>query len=428
MSFQRKTGWAFAAHMLYSTFLVTQPALASPPPYSAFDPDIPDKVSCSLLEYFQFIYRTPTRPFDCTGAPPAEFFEYQRDVGENAASGSSSGGASSGASSSVSAPAPVSAPASVSSPAQTALFAYQQIKTAQDAQTAISSTLADQNLDQLPPLERSFFITSLGSLGRKNAHRGNASVKIDASGLMAGLDFYSDDYLRFGLTGSATKVDVDINENVTSLDIIQMQAGLTGTFEWQNWYADGLITLGADQYDTSRFIDIDGKGDLRKMQAHYTNYRIQSALEVGHRLTIDGLVIQPFARLQGSWLKQSAIVEDGNPDAAVHTAPDITRTGDTKIGVNLSSVYFVGDIPIVPTLGLSWTRRFGELSRASRVSIDQGKSFENLGTAPLKDVFNISTGLSMSLQGSFHLNMAYAGSFNHIERSHSGTLGLRYSF
>ncbi|MCV6602187.1 MAG: hypothetical protein OIF54_11630, partial [Cohaesibacter sp.] len=172
--------------------LGVQPAWATIP-YLAFDPTKPDKVNCTLLEYFQFIYRTPTRIYDCTGAPPAEFFDYQRDVGENAASGSSSGGSSSGNSASVSAPAPVSAPSSISSPAQTALLAYQQTKTAQDAQTAISATLADQNLDQLAPLERSFFITGLGSLGRKNAHREEASVKIDASGLMAGLDFYSDD-------------------------------------------------------------------------------------------------------------------------------------------------------------------------------------------------------------------------------------------
>lgn len=394
-------------------------------------PATPAINNCGLLDYFQYIYLTPNRPHNCNNIPE-EFYDYQRDVGEAAASGGSSGG-SAGSSSAAAAASggATSAPASMPTGAPSASHVLGYVpepKKTRAEQAMEEAQTFDERWDALPSLERSSFIRALGTLGRKDATPTDASIKIDSVGLMAGVDLISNQFIRIGLIGSINKVDVDIDENVTSLDIILPKGGVTASLEWNNWYLDGTGMYGPEYYDTRRFIDIDGKGDLREMSSHYTNHRITTAFEAGYRLALGPIVAQPHVGAQGSWLRQAHVVEQGNPKAAVHTAKDISRTGTTKVGLNLSTVLFWGNAPIVPTIGAGWTKRFGDLSSATTVSVDRGVSFEKVGNGPLRDLINVNASLSANINRSLYLNIGYSSSFNVEERTHSGSFGLRYSY
>ncbi|SNZ07271.1 autotransporter outer membrane beta-barrel domain-containing protein [Cohaesibacter gelatinilyticus] len=389
---------------------------------------------CGLLDYFQYIYRTPTRPHNCTNVP-AEFYDYQRDVGEAASSGSSSGGSAAGSSAgAASAGAGTSSPTSIGHTIPSSLSAEHVLgytpKAKEEASVQAMDDLQtyEDDWSDLPPLERSFFFRPTGSFGSKNATATDASVKVEAVGAVAGIDLISNSYVRLGLLGSINKVDVDVNENITSIDIFIPKVGLTGTFEWRNWYLDGMAQYGPEYYETSRYIDIDGNGDLRRMSSKYTNHRITGAFEAGRRITLGSIVAQPHVGIQYNGMRQARVVEDGNADAAIHTARKDVFTGTTKVGLNLSTVWFWGRAPIVPVIGIGWTHRFGDLDRASRISVDSGATFENVGSAPSKDLLNLQAALSANINKNLFLNIGGSALFNGVERTYTGSAGFRLRF
>ncbi len=390
--------------------------------------------NCGLLDYFQYIYRTPTRPHNCNNIP-AEFYEYQRDVGEAASSGSSSGGSAAGSSAgAASASAGTSAPTSIGHTIPSNLSAEHVLGYTPKAKESVGvQTMDDLQNDEddwsdLPPLERSFFFRPTGSFGSKNSTATDASVKVDAVGAMAGIDLISNSHVRLGLIGSVNRVDVDVNENETRIDIFIPKVGLTGTFEWRKWYLDGMAQYGPEYYETSRYIDIDGKGDLRRMSSKYTNHRITGAFEAGRRITLGPIVAQPHVGIQYNGMRQARVIEDGNADAAIHTARKDIFTGTTKVGLNLSTVWFWGRAPIVPVIGIGWTHRFGNLDKSSRISVDSGATFENVGSAPTKDLLSLQAALSANINKNLFLNVGGSALLNGVERTYTGSAGFRLSF
>jgi outer membrane autotransporter protein len=80
---------------------------------------------------------------------------------------------------------------------------------------------------------------------------------------------------------------------------------------------------------------------------------------------------------------------------------------------------------IVPTIGGYWSHRFGELSNASRISTNQGSSYEYVGAKPPLNVANIYASVMANLNENVALSAGYSAAFNSIERNHTGTVGLR---
>lgn len=405
--------------------------------HGAHGPNTPAINSCDLLDYFQYIYRTPTRPHNCNNIPAA-FYDYQRDVGEAAASGSSSGGSASagaaagaaagGASAAAAAPTSIGHTIPSNLSGEHVLGYTPEPKPAPGAQALEDMQDEDDDWSDLPPLERSFFLRPTGSFGSKNATAQDASLKVESVGLSAGVDLISNSYVRLGLLGSVNRVEVDVNENFTNIDILIPKVGVTGTFEWRKWYLDGMMTYSREFFDTSRYINIDGQGDLRRMSSSYTNHRVTGAFEAGRRISLGSIVAQPHIGVQYNGMRQARVVEDGNPDAAVHTAAKTIFTGTTKVGVNLATVWFWGRMPVVPTIGAGWIHRFGNLDKASTISVNSGATFENVGSAPTKDLLHLNASLSANVSENLYFNMGSSAILNGAERTYSGSAGFRLRF
>ena len=391
---------------------------------------------CNLYDYFQFIFRSNGRPFDCTNIP-AEFWTYQTRVGEVASSGKSSSGSAAAAagaaaaSSSANATTMISQTPTASLTAGASLLRYTAGLDDMHGQRVISDELSMplvEKYSDLPPLERAIWVKPTGTLGRRNQTSDNASVAIEAGGLLAGMDLFSDEYARIGILGGVSQIKVEINENNNNINVFTARGGATATVEIGKWYFDALGTVSNETYDTERTVDINNAGDLRRMWSNYNNMRVNAAFETGFRFTLGSVVIQPLGGVEMNWLYQEAVKEKGNDKAAIWTAENVIRTGSTKLGLNLQTVFFLGDIPIVPTIGGFWSHRFGELNNASRISTDQGATYEQVGAEPSVDLANVYAGLAINVSDNFTLSGNYSASFNSIERNHTGTIGLRLHF
>ena len=426
------------AATVFVLFATPDVALANSTSSCSTNPSSPNydpkcSLTCNLTDYFQFIFDVPTRPYQCRNIP-SEFWVYQTQVGEVASNGKSAGGGAS-ASSGVSNTSGganagmVTMTPSASISQGSALLYYNASIRDEDSAKAIEAELADEDEYDAPPLEKAVWVKLLGTFGRKNATEELASVRIQSGGVMVGTDLFSNEYLRFGILGSVSDISVEINENNNELDVFALKGGATATVEYGKWYLDGVGTYSSERTKTKRTVDVDGKGDLRDMTSKFTNHRIDAAFETGFRFTTGRLVIQPFAGVNMNWLKQQEAMEEGNRDAAVLTAKNTIFTGSSKLGVNASSAFLVGDgISIVPTVGAYWSHRFGELENANKISTNLGQSYEYVGAKPLLDVANVYAAVMANFGPNVAVSAGYLGSFNREERNHSANLGLRIRF
>ena len=385
--------------------------------------------SCTLNEYFQYIFNASYRPYRCNSIPPA-FWVYQTQVGNVSSGGKSSSGAASSASaaasSSASTPMATMTPSSQISAGATYL-GYAPSAQNSDASKAIDGELAYAD-EPGPALEKAIWIKLLGTLGEKDKTKELASIDIESGGVMIGADLYSNEWFRFGLIGSVTDVSVRINENNNKIDMTAYKGGATATLEIGKWYLDGLGTYSLEDISTERTVDLNGFGDFRDMWSNFSNERINTAFETGFRLTAGRLVIQPLAGVNMNWMFQEEVREKGNDSASVLTAENTIYTGASKVGLNLSTA-FVGDrVSIVPTIGGSWSRRFGDLENAHKISTDQGVSYEYVGEKPLLDIYNVFGSLLINVDEHLAISAGYQGSFNRDERYHSGNVNLRVRF
>lgn len=388
--------------------------------------------SCNLLQYFQFIFQAPYRDLArddyCRNNIPPEFFVYQTQVGNTASSGRSSIGAAAAASASG-----ISAASGLGA-SETFLAGTKALGYAPDGDVQSGAKAIDQNMDGklddydeiLAPLEKSIWLRGLGSIGAKNATAQDASVRINSAGLMTGADLFSNEFFRFGVLGSVRHVDVDINENNNEIQMLALTGGATATLEIENWYLDAMGTFAHERYDTKRTVDINGAGDLRRMWSEFDNNRIDAAFETGFRFTVGRAILQPLAGVNLNWLYQSAVQEQGNTSAAIWTDENVKITGNAKLGAIISTAFYVDDISFSPAIGGHWTHRFGEIGQSNRISTTQGVTYEYVGSEPPKDLANLYASLTANMNDNLSFTASYSAAFNHIERNHSGSLGISW--
>lgn len=295
--------------------------------------------------------------------------------------------------------------------------------------SAVTSTHQIEEDDEtwdLPPLERSFFIKGLGGTGSNSRTASAPSSRVDFQGLMAGADLYANEWFRLGLIGLYAQVDVDVNANNNQVEVLLPKGGVKATTEWGNWHLDGVVLYGPEFTKTKRTADVLGVTEW--LSDSYTNHRITSAFELGYTTALGPIVIQPGAGVELDWHYQEKTKESGPDSAAIRTRPGGTWTGKTKLGLSLSTVLMLGDMPIVPTIGGRWEHRFGKLANATRMSFDQGATYEGIGQAPIRDVTNLFAGLNFNLSEQLSFDVRYSASFTGFERMHTGSAGFRLVF
>ncbi|MCT4656278.1 MAG: autotransporter outer membrane beta-barrel domain-containing protein [Cohaesibacter sp.] len=284
----------------------------------------------------------------------------------------------------------------------------------------------DDETWDLSPVERSFFVEGLGGTGRNSRTASAPSSRVEFKGVMAGADLYANEWFRLGLIGLYAQVDVDVNANNNQVEVQLPKGGVKANTEWGNWHLDGLVLYGPEFTKTKRTADVLGVSEW--LSDSYTNHRITSAFELGYTTALGPIIVQPGAGVELDWHYQEKTKESGPDTAAIYTRSGGTWTGKTKLGLSLSAVFMLGDRSIVPTIGGHWEHRFGKLANATRMSFDQGATYEGIGQAPIRDVTNLFAGLNFNLSEQLSFDARYSASFTGFERMHTGSAGFRLVF
>ncbi len=292
--------------------------------------------------------------------------------------------------------------------------------------SAITTTYGDGGQPSLAPLDRYAWIKPMGGLSRKEATASGPSAEATFGGMMSGMDIYSDAFYRLGVIGALARVNVSADVNDSHVQMTLAKAGVTNSVEWGHAYIDHMLLYGPEFTHTKRSVVSGGTKSL--MTSDYTNHRITNAFEVGYRTVLSGVVIQPSAGVQLDWAYQDDAREKGLAGAAIYTKASSYWSGNTKLGFNLSTAFFLGDYALAPSFGAYWIHRFGQLSGTSMMSFDSGSTYQAMGEAPIRDVTKLQTGLTLTMKNNVSLSANYALSFTAKEQNHAANLGFRYRF
>lgn len=280
--------------------------------------------------------------------------------------------------------------------------------------------------DEARPLERSYFVKAFGGFGSQKARVDEPGSDVSMGGIVGSADLYANDRLRLGLIGMYAQIQVDVNGDSEKVDISSLKLGGQASMQRGNWHLDSLFLYGPEITSTNRMTSIGGTE--YKLTNDYTNHRVTTAFELGYTERLGSIIVQPTAGVELDWHYQAKATESGHGSGAVWIKRSSHWSGETKLGLTLSTVMMMGDIPVVPIFGASWHHRFGKLSNTTSMSFDSGLTYQQVGRAPARDAAELNASLGFNLKPNMVLNMGYSGRFDRFESLHSGSVGFRIDF
>jgi outer membrane autotransporter protein len=254
---------------------------------------------------------------------------------------------------------------------------------------------------------------------------GNAAgISQTSGGFLVGADVPVQDW-RIGMFGGYSRSDFTSGARDAQGRSNSYHLGAYGGTAW----GDLGLRLGASYswngLATERLVAFDDfSNDLR---ATYNAGTTQFFTELGQKIALDGLLVEPFANLAYVNLHTGGFRETGGAAALTSRANTLEDTFAT-LGARPSTEISLGDTAIVARGMLGWRHTFGDMRPASVVSFDGGSAFTVAGVPIARDAGVAEAGVSINLSDTAALGLTYGGQFSNRETDHSirGTLAITF--
>jgi len=303
------------------------------------------------------------------------------------------------------------------------------------------------------------FATGNFSLGDRDKTDREAGFDFHTLGTTAGVDYRFTNNFILGGAFSYASTDADLDTSGGSLDINQYSGSIYGTYYFERFYFDGIVTIGWNTFDSKRnivyslpkqvivgpegsqIIMPDPTGEIIPVNqtatgdTNGTNYSL--GVGGGYQFQSGGFAFVPYGRLNYFNLgingyKES--IDNTNPGFgwALEFRDQTVESLTTALGGQVIYAYSTQVAVFVPQLLFEWVHEFldnGRLIEANYVN-DPSKESLNIRTdGPGENFFNLGLGLSAVFQGGKSAFIYYqtALALAHITKNDI-VLGVRLAF
>jgi len=264
-----------------------------------------------------------------------------------------------------------------------------------------------------------------GSWGRRDGDGNAAKLSRSTGGLMVGADVAAFDTLRFGAFAGYSRTSFEVKDRISSGDSDNYHFGVYGGGQWG---ALGLRT-GASytwhEVETSRTAAFQGFSDALK--ADYSAGTAQVFGELGYRIALGRVALEPFAGLAYVNLHSDAFSERGGP-AALTTRSSTTATGFSTLGVRASTSFAVQGMDLTLRGTLAWRHAFGDVTPLATFAFSGGSAFTVAGVPIARNAALLEAGLDLAITPSATLGLSYTGQLATDSQDHAfkGNLAVRF--
>ncbi len=242
-----------------------------------------------------------------------------------------------------------------------------------------------------------------------------------------GLDRTLNDNWLVGMSISYGRTEIDFNDilagNVGGNDVDTLRVGPYVGYQHGQWYADASLTYGLHMVDARRI----AAGDT--YTADYNSHDLTAFIGGGYTFHLDGgWRLSPEASVQYAYTWNESYRESG-PGGALDVDDSQMDTLRPTIGVNLSRLFELGGMKLLPHAQVGWAYDFRDDDSLSATFVGGSNPFAvNVGSGSGGSVY-YGAGLVALINANTSLDMTYLGqSYANDGQTDAFRLALRVDF
>jgi outer membrane autotransporter protein len=247
------------------------------------------------------------------------------------------------------------------------------------------------------------FINGSVNFGEKDETRRETGFDFDTRGITLGLDYrFNHQFVAGGAVGYS-RYDSDYNDAAGNLEMDAWSLSAYGTYyQGDNLYADGLIQVGSNRYDTRRRINAVGGAEQYGL-GDTDGIEYAFNISAGYEYRRDAWTLTPYGRFSYTRAEIDAYTEEAsNPTATGFGSVLRIEDQDLKsmvlvVGGNFSYSISTANAVLMPQLRFEWEHEFEDDARfinARFVNDPTRSEFAVETDGADKNYFNLGVGLS----------------------------------
>ncbi|WP_156356632.1 autotransporter outer membrane beta-barrel domain-containing protein, partial [Pseudomonas sp. NBRC 111135] len=271
-----------------------------------------------------------------------------------------------------------------------------------------------------------FWLRSYGNWSQHDGNHNVADIDNDNRGTLLGIELPLNDTWRAGLAAGYGTSDLNVHDRSSSADVdnTTLAAYLGG-----QWQAINL-RLGVAR----TWSDVDSKRDVRvgdlseTLKAGYDATTTQAFGELGYRVQINDLSLEPFAGLAHVEVSSDGVHEHGG-DAALNASSEKDRVDYASLGVRGETpLGRIANRPLELRGGLAWQHALQTPDGDTRMTLAGYDSFTVQGVPVAQDTAQVQLGVSQQLAPQASVDLGYSGQFGSGTRDHGLRAGVSIAF
>ena len=229
-----------------------------------------------------------------------------------------------------------------------------------------------------------------------------------AGGFVTGFDAAVADSARIGILAGYSRSNFDVDSRLSQGSSDNYHLGIYGGGRWGDVALRSGVAYTWHSIDTSRMVAFPGFKD--RLKADYDAGTFQAFGELGYRIDMSPVALEPFANLSYVSLHTDSFVERGAA-AALASSSDTSDTTFTTLGLRASTALALGGIDTKMRGMVGWQHAYGGTTPHSTLGFSTGNAFSVAGTPIAEDAAIIEAGLDFALSKNANLGFSYTGQF-----------------
>ena len=253
-----------------------------------------------------------------------------------------------------------------------------------------------------------------GSWIDRDGNGNAADVNSSGYSLLLGIEANVGDTVKIGIAGGTAEADVELNARGSKAETQSLHGAVYGSA------AFGALTLRAGasyaDLDTDTTRNVDFRSFSEELTASYGGTAVQLFGEIGYTLPLGKGSVEPFAGVNGLWLKDKDFAETGGT-AAVEG--DGRRRSYSWSSLGLRATIGDAGAPVVGRVQVGWEHALGDVDVTSDLRFAAGGSaFRIEGTPLSKNSVHTEAGLDWRATPRLTLSTRYTGNLGDHGQDH----------
>jgi outer membrane autotransporter protein len=255
-----------------------------------------------------------------------------------------------------------------------------------------------------------------GSWGHARSNGNAAGLETSTGGFILGADAQVSDAFRFGLAGGFTRTSFDIDGRLSSGANESVFGALYGSGSWGGF----TLRLGAayawhdiEVNRAIRFLGFSEQGGTS-----YDGWTAQAFAEVGYRMDLGPVQLEPFAGASVLRLHTDAFQEEGGAAALTGYAWD-QDLATTTLGLR-AEARLSAEVPLIARVLVGWRHAYGNVEPEALLAFSSGASVFTVAGVPIdRDALVAEAGLDWQASEAISLEVAYSGQIGSRAQEHA---------